>query len=283
MTEERSEEVREERIEKVTNWTDEETYKLIEIWSRDANQAELDSCRRNRDIYSNIAREMEVIGYSKTAEQCSRKMKKLRFEYRKGKLRGRHGKSGEKRYWKFFDAMDSVLGHKMVANPQAVPELNNVSSFSEDPREIRAQEGAALGEDRVERFEGDFITLETLDLESGEVSRNYPVIPSIAAIPSILPVEGRMRKRRRENDTDASDITEFLLDRMMKMQEGSDRHHMNLADKQMEIEARTQKENQEFQLRLMSILCNSRLPFNAHQSLSIDPPSDDRYNKYLHG
>ena len=243
----------EERSVAMANWTDEETFKLIEIWSRDAVQAVLESSRRNREIYSSIAREMEEAGYMKSADQCSRKMKKLRFEYRKGRLRGKHGKTGERKNWKFFDAMDLVLGHKPLTHPPVIAEANDlhILTFS-DPRELQVEDEAALGEEVVERnFEGNLI-----NFQNGEVSRHCSEGPTEA----MVPVEGRSRKRRRESE-DINNMVEFLLDKMMKMQE------------------RTQKDTQEFQLRLMSVICHSRLPTIPYPSLDLGPSYNNRYYK----
>ena len=39
----------------MAQWTDEETLKLIEIWSEDKIQEELDGCKKNKHIYDKIA------------------------------------------------------------------------------------------------------------------------------------------------------------------------------------------------------------------------------------
>ena len=65
----------------MTSWADEETFKLIELWSEDLIQGMLEGSRRNRDVYMNIAKNMNEAGYEKTVQQCAGKIKKLRFEY----------------------------------------------------------------------------------------------------------------------------------------------------------------------------------------------------------
>ena len=39
------------------SWSREETLKLIEIWGNDAIQAQLESCKRNQEIFGKIAAE----------------------------------------------------------------------------------------------------------------------------------------------------------------------------------------------------------------------------------
>ena len=65
------------------NWTDEETLKLIALWSEDSIQAMLEGCKRNKDVYAKLAKQMEETGYHKTGDQCSRKINKLKYEYRR--------------------------------------------------------------------------------------------------------------------------------------------------------------------------------------------------------
>ncbi len=39
----------------MATWSDEETYKLIEIWGEDNIQAMLEGCRRNKEIFVKIS------------------------------------------------------------------------------------------------------------------------------------------------------------------------------------------------------------------------------------
>ena len=86
----------------MAQWTDEETLKLIEIWSEDKIQEELDGCKKNKHIlshiYDKIAARMTKAGFDRTFDQCRVKVKKLRGEYRKVKdgnnKKEKTGKSG---------------------------------------------------------------------------------------------------------------------------------------------------------------------------------------------
>ena len=103
----------------MATWTDEETYKLIELWGEDKIQAELEGCKRNAHIFEKIAREMAGAGFDRSGTQCRDKIKKLRAEYRK--IKDKHGKTGTGRSsWKFFDDMDKILGHKPATCPPTV-------------------------------------------------------------------------------------------------------------------------------------------------------------------
>ena len=95
---------------------EEETTKLIDIWSEDAIQAMLEGSRRNREVFIRISKKIENCGFCKSGDQCSCKIKKLRFEYKK--LKDAMGKTGRgRKNWKYFEAMDQVLGHKPATRP----------------------------------------------------------------------------------------------------------------------------------------------------------------------
>ena len=64
-------------------WKDIETYKLIELWSDETIQEQLEGCKKNKDIYDKLSREMEKCWYIKSGSQCRDKIKKLKGEYRK--------------------------------------------------------------------------------------------------------------------------------------------------------------------------------------------------------
>ena len=64
---------------------------------------------------------MEAAEYKKSREQCSSKIKKLRFEYKK--IKDEKGKTGEGwKEWKYFEVIDKVLGHKPTTQPPVLVE-----------------------------------------------------------------------------------------------------------------------------------------------------------------
>ena len=92
--------------------------KLIETWSEDKIQEELDGCKKNKHIYDKIAARMTKAGFARTFDQCRITVKKLRREYRK--VKDGNNKTGEDRKeWKYFEAIDDILG----ARPSTKPEL----------------------------------------------------------------------------------------------------------------------------------------------------------------
>ena len=102
-----------------TVWSDEETFKLIELWSEDYVQEQLNISKRNAHIFEKLASQMKDAGFDRSATQCSNKIKKLRAEYRKRKDKKKNTGEGNKP-WVFFEAMDGILGHRPATCPPVI-------------------------------------------------------------------------------------------------------------------------------------------------------------------
>ena len=229
-------------------WTDEETLKLVEIWGDDAIQAMLEGSRRNKDVFKKIAREMEAAGYSKTAEQCQGKIKKLKYEYKK--IKDKHSQTGEGRKdWKFLEPMDAVLGHKPATRPPIVVESGGVREGSEKPEVTEEGETEADGQD-VE--------------EQSCSSHSEPSVSERKKSPG----EGPSQKRKRETSSGVAKFSrmEELVEKIVKVQEESDKHYMKLEEKLLEMEEQRRKESQDFQLRMMSMLCSRPADTGVHST-----------------
>ena len=86
-------------------------------------QAQLEGCKRNAQVFERISCEMKDIGYDRTGVQCREKIKKLRGEYKK--IKDKKGKTGEgNKPWKYFENLDSVLGHKPATCPPIVVDIS---------------------------------------------------------------------------------------------------------------------------------------------------------------
>ena len=72
--------------EMAAGWTDAETKALIAVWGEADVQGQLDSVKRNKDIYQRIAAELSEQGWSKSWKQCRVKVKNLTQRYRKVRI-----------------------------------------------------------------------------------------------------------------------------------------------------------------------------------------------------
>ena len=100
--------------------------KLIEIWGDDQIQAQLEGCKQNQNIFAKISLELSKEGYERTTQQCRDKIKKLKVEYRKIRIKER---KQERIEWDFFDVLDEILGHKPASAPPIV--VNSLVSTNE--------------------------------------------------------------------------------------------------------------------------------------------------------
>ena len=222
----------------VNTWSNDEMMKLIELWSEDIIHAQLEGSKRNAIVFNKIARDMEAAGYVKTGEQCNSKVRKLKLEYRK--IVDNNNKTGRGRKdWKFFDAIDAVLGHKPATRPPVVVESGDTMSTTANREEANTSISTAgtSGEDR---------SLDERELTPSELSTSRSVTPIGE---STADSNGKKRKR----STEKADRMEGFLDKVIKMQAESENKFLNLEEKMMEMEVQRQ-ESREFQLQMMSLL-----------------------------
>nr|XP_033940635.1 1-aminocyclopropane-1-carboxylate synthase-like protein 1 isoform X1 [Pseudochaenichthys georgianus] len=94
------------RHERGSNWTDPEIVELLQLWSDESVQIELESSLRNQRVFDRIAHILREKGICRTGDQCREKIKKMKLEYRR--IKDNH----KIRSWKFYDVMDRVLANR---------------------------------------------------------------------------------------------------------------------------------------------------------------------------
>ncbi|KAK5867635.1 hypothetical protein PBY51_012105 [Eleginops maclovinus] len=94
------------RHERGSNWTDPEIVELLQLWSDESVQIELESSLRNQRVFDRIAHILREKGICRTGDQCREKIKKMKLEYRR--IKDNH----KMRSWKFYDVMDRVLANR---------------------------------------------------------------------------------------------------------------------------------------------------------------------------
>lgn len=97
---------RSRRHERGSNWTDPEIVELLQLWSDESVQIELESSLRNQRVFDRIAQILRKKGIYRTGDQCREKIKKMKLEYRR--IKDNH----KMRSWKFYDVMDRVLANR---------------------------------------------------------------------------------------------------------------------------------------------------------------------------
>ena len=92
------------------NWSNEEVYELIEVWSDDTIQEQLEGSHRNQQVYKKISKTLAEKGYTRTWDQCRQKVKKLRKDYKD--VVDNNSETGHKR-----KTFKGILGSRPATKP----------------------------------------------------------------------------------------------------------------------------------------------------------------------
>ncbi|KAI4876670.1 hypothetical protein NFI96_027136 [Prochilodus magdalenae] len=121
------------KYERGSNWSEPEVVELLQLWSDEAIQAELESCLRNQHVFKRIATALHSRGVYRTSDQCREKIKKLKLEYRRIRENQKTVRGG--RTWKYYEVMDRVLNGRplLQQQPRLLPGLPVSCSSSSEP------------------------------------------------------------------------------------------------------------------------------------------------------
>ena len=132
----------------------------------------------------------------------------------------------------------------------------------------------------------DFTQFDDNDESQAVNDTTDPITPSASsetsetpAGNSTTPVKKEIIKNTRKRKKSKNDVTGNLLDKLISMQEKSDKIMMELENKrakmeerQMELKAQMRRENQYFQLQIMSVLTRGNMHKSTSQFVSIAIP-----------
>ena len=229
----------------MANWTDAKVLRLIELWGEEGIQEQLEGAKWNKHVFEKLAKELQKMSSNKTADQCRTKMKKLKSEYRK--IVDKHSQTGQGRTnWKYFDAMDVILGHRPTTRPSVVVDT---LATAIDPEENEGGEDGGMA-DEVCAQEDSF----------GSTEKNGHAHPS----PSPSPGIGKKRKRTKDERVEA--VLNKVVKEVVEAQRESDKMFLELEEKRMNHEANQRREEREFQLRMMSMLLARQGPHVSSES-----------------
>lgn len=239
----------------MASWSKPETFKLIEIWSNEAIQEQLEGCTRNKHVYEKISKKMDEEGYQRKFEQCREKIKKLKQEYKKIKDKvNKTGEEGKKKLiagWDYYESLDAILGHRPSTEPAVVIDCGSQENVSE-----------TLFDDNAE---GD--SFSTLDSDCKQGLSPKESFNSNSK-------ESTKKTRKRQADIlqeTLKDIVKQIVDSQKQSDENFARleeKRLRLEEQQQERELQMRKDDQEFQLRMMQMLTSNYTP----------PPAFPYYN-----
>ena len=56
-----------------TNWTDAEVFRLIQVWSEEGIQEQLEGAKRNKHIYEQLVEDLAIYGIEKQGNSVAKK------------------------------------------------------------------------------------------------------------------------------------------------------------------------------------------------------------------
>lgn len=103
-------------------WTTDETNFLLNLWSSNEIQSQLDGTVRDAEVYRILSMKFREAGFQRTGVQIKTRIKILKRSYRteKGKLDS--GSSSGKMLFRYYQQMDRVMGDGKASPPPIVSE-----------------------------------------------------------------------------------------------------------------------------------------------------------------
>ncbi|XP_078138254.1 uncharacterized protein LOC139919797 [Centroberyx gerrardi] len=128
-------------------WTDLETLALINIWGEDKIQQELRGMHRTGHIFSIISNKMAAQGFSRTAEQCQTRVKRLKANFRQCYESNMKGQ--ERAECKFYDELARIL-IKDLPSLELLADSNNDLDLDPGPGEPTDKDFSAFSHQEIE-------------------------------------------------------------------------------------------------------------------------------------
>ena len=246
----------------MATWSDPQTLKLIELWSDDHVQRQLEGYKRNKAVFESISRRMNDAGFDRTASQCREKIKKLRAEYKK--VKDNNSQTGNNRKTcKFYERLDSVLGSKPATRPPIV-----IDSFESSVN--NSSDSQKSDDDLENSIESTSNNEQSSDLSTEKLPSNLSGDQVDEQCDKKPPA-----KKKRSRDEKVEKAMGTLVSGITKALSSSDECFLQLEEKRIKLdemmlkmeedrrkesderEERQRRDEREFQLKLFTLLCNN--------------------------
>ena len=274
-----------------TNWTDAEVFRLIQIWSEEGIQEQLEGAKRNKHVYEQLAEDLIIYGIEKTGEQCRTKVKKLRQEYKK--LADKHKETGQGRTeWKFFDKLNEFLATRPATRPPVVLDtldsttLNNTDT--ESPAVVSDEEHELTGghddgnEEDQSNTSNEANDGTTIDATQSS-AENVPSTDVQSTEKSTTSKCSSGRKRKRNKGEVMEDMMTKVMKSVTDSMQNSDRMFLELEERRMKFEAEQRRQEREFPLRMVQMFNASQRGHSSGYSCSYSPYFSPPPSEFYYG
>ena len=245
----------------MATWTRKETLKLIELWSSEDIQAQLEGCKRNKLVFEKIASEMRKEGFERTFQQCREKTKKLRQEYKKikDKLRetGQEGRQYLISKFEYFEVLDKIFGNKPATQPKVI--IDSMAGITTVDSEISDSDDSVMPKESDPDYPGTSSTA-TVDNDDDNQNNTSCDVTDGNSKKDVKPLVSGKKKRRRQIEV-LQDTMKGMTNEVVEAQKASDQLFAQLEEKRMKMEeaqqereAKMRRDDQEFQMRVFQLL-----------------------------
>jgi len=246
----------------MATWTKRETLKLIQLWSSEDIQTQLEGCKRNKLVFERIASEMRKEGFERMFQQCREKTKKLRQEYKKikDKLRetGQEGRQYLISKFEYFEVLDKIFGNKPATQPKVI--IDSMAGKATVESEISDSDESVMPKESDPEYPGTSSTA-TVDIDDDDNQDNTSSdIADADSKQDVKALVSGKKKRRRQIEV-LQDTMKGMINEVVEAQKSSDQLFAQLEEKRMKMEEAQQereekmrRDDQEFQMRVFQLL-----------------------------
>lgn len=147
-------------------WSDKETIILLELWGDSQVQQNLRRYPHNGHLFTEISKKLSAHGYSRSAEQCHTRIKRLKASYRQ--CQETMSSSGTDRPdFKFYDLLEQILDKQPSTSSAAVTDSIEISEDS-NSESVTEKDGETSGEKPASGLWTDEETLALIDVWGDE-------------------------------------------------------------------------------------------------------------------
>ncbi|XP_014679636.1 PREDICTED: uncharacterized protein LOC106819532 [Priapulus caudatus] len=188
------------------HWKDEEVLTLINVWGEEEIFRETEDTRmKKKTVYIEISRRLEAIGILRDVSQIKSKIKNLKWEFKL--ILKQNNKSGnDGKTMKFYNELNSFLGHRPANNPPSGSVLETATVSSPDtPGTSTSDTSDMESEVSINTSREIEEEVEEAPQRQGEAEDNQPPAP----------------KRKKASPRDSS--VKNLIEKMMRSNHQRDR------------------------------------------------------------
>ncbi|XP_045173150.2 uncharacterized protein LOC123534792 [Mercenaria mercenaria] len=158
-----------------SNWNVTETKTLIAIWGHEDIQNGLDGMYRNAEVYVEVSKKMQEMGFKRNALQIRSKIKQLKNDYKK--VKDSNAQSGNARKTnRYFEELDRILGHRPATRPSSVLSTSTTETDISDQENVNTDEEQ---DSDTNTDGGDGTEAKIVEPSDGQAKQKEPAAPVV--------------------------------------------------------------------------------------------------------